>query len=115
MNRNEHNKWRAKELFAETQKQGAHEFRGRWLAANDAAVSAVMQTDGVFDTAKPEVKALMSIAILSTLRASPSDAEQLSELRKVLRTLRHHLQKQPDVVALIDAALTHAPNTKGSI
>lgn len=43
---------------------------------------------------------------------SPSDAEQLNELRKTLLTLRHHLQNQPDVVALIDHALNPSHSEK---
>lgn len=68
MNRDEHSRWRAKELFRDTQHAGAEEFGGLWLAANQAAISAVAQTDGVFDSGVPEEKALMSIAILAALR-----------------------------------------------
>lgn len=68
MNRDEHNRWRAKELFRDAQHEGAEEFGGLWLAANQAAISAVARTDGVFDSGLPEEKALMSICILAALR-----------------------------------------------
>lgn len=78
MNKQEHERMQMQEAFKKSHQAGALEFGGLWLRANDAAVSSV--AGWPFDTATIEVKSLMSVVILSTLRAlNPKRVNETNE------------------------------------
>lgn len=66
MNRAEHYQRQFTEAFKKAHHEGAEEFGGLWLQANDSAINRVQDIPA--DLTKPETKALVSVVILSVLR-----------------------------------------------
>lgn len=63
-------------LFEETHHEGATEFGGLWLAANESAVNRVPH---LWDTNDIRIKTLMSLSILMTLRTYRGRLQEANE------------------------------------
>lgn len=60
--------WR--DLFYETQREGADEFGNVWLLANNAVVQ---KCTGIFDVSLQQVRSLILLTILETLRVAAKE------------------------------------------
>lgn len=66
-NREQHDNARWRDMFYESQKQGVDEFGSLWLKVNNVVVQNVQSS---FDTGSQQVRTLISVTILETLRAT---------------------------------------------
>lgn len=76
-----------------------------WRYDNSYTPEIVEVRDGEFySIAEPDPTSVSVGEFLGPI--TPDLFAEVARLREALETLRHHLQKQPDIVRLIDAALS---------